>query len=302
MRLEVMRYFLDVADLQSITRVSKRYSIPQQSLSSMMVSLEYELGSSLFIRSGKGLVLTEEGKLFYQYCQSFFLEYAALKKSLNPEKGKESRKIAVSAQNNIAQTLLPNVISSLLKYQPEIEIEIKTQGMQKTIEDVLQEKAQIGFILRFEKGDIVYPKVPEEIRFQPIFFSRPYFWVNQKSPLAQYKTLHMKMLEDYTIIREQNSDNELFDFIFAKFFKMQPRLLDVANAHIIAQLVKDNIAICSDLKTQKGELGLEYLFAQQDCVVAVPLSTQDTYKLVTGYIVRKDMKEDKSFISMLKYL
>lgn len=302
MRLEVMRYFLDVADLQSITRVSKRYSIPQQSLSSMMVSLEYELGSSLFIRSGKGLVLTEEGKLFYQYCQSFFLEYAALKKSLNPEKGKDSRKIAVSAQNNIAQTLLPNVISSLLKYQPEIEIEIKTQGMQKTIEDVLQEKAQIGFILRFEKGDIVYPKVPEEIRFQPIFFSRPYFWVNQKSPLAQYKTLRKKMLEDYTIIREQNSDNELFDFIFAKFFKMQPRLLDVANAHIIAQLVKDNIAICSDLKTQKGELGLEYLFAQQDCVVAVPLSTQDTYKLVTGYIVRKDMKEDKSFISMLKYL
>ena len=61
MRLEVMRYFLDVADLQSITRVSKRYSIPQQSLSSMMVSLEYELGSSLFIRSGKGFVHTEEG-------------------------------------------------------------------------------------------------------------------------------------------------------------------------------------------------------------------------------------------------
>ena len=302
MRLEVMQYFLEIADAQSVTRVSKRYSIPQQSLSSMMVSLENELGSSLFIRSGKGLALTEEGKLFYQYCQSFFLEYTALKKSLNPENEKAFKKIIVSAQNNIAQTLLPNWMSSLLKYQPEIEIEIKTQDMRKTIEDVLQEKAQIGFILRFEKGDIVYPKVPEEIRFQPIFFSRPYFWVNQKSPLAQYKTLHMKMLEDYTIIREQNSDNELFDFIFAKFFKVQPCLLNAVNVHIIAQLVKDNIAICSDLKTQKGELGLEYLFTQQDSVVALPLSMRDTYKLVTGYIVRKDLEEDDGLISMLKYL
>lgn len=302
MRLEAMRYFLEVADLKSISKVSRRYSIPQQSLSSMMASLESELGSQLFIRSKLGLILTEAGKLFYQYCSNFFMEYAALQRKLNPQWETDLKKIIVSAQNNIAQTLLPNWISLLLKYQPEIEAEIRVQNMLSIIDDVVQNEAQIGFILRFEKEHVVYPEIPRQLEFHPIFFSRPYFWVNQKNPLAQYKVLHMKMLEEYTIIKDQNSDKELFEFIFSDFFEVKARFFLAANAHIMAQLVKDDIAVCPDLKVQKGDLGLSYLFAQQDGVVAVPLSTQDNYKIVTGYVVRRDFKRDNSFSSILKYL
>ena len=302
MRLEAMRYFLEVADLKSISKVSRRYSIPQQSLSSMMASLESELGSQLFIRSKLGLILTEAGKLFYQYCSNFFMEYAALQRKLNPQWETDLKKIIVSAQNNIAQTLLPNWISLLLKYQPEIEAEIRVQNMLSIIDDVVQNEAQIGFILRFEKEHVVYPEIPRQLEFHPIFFSRPYFWVNQKNPLAQYKVLHMKMLEEYTIIKDQNSDKELFEFIFSDFFEVKARFFLAANAHIMAQLVKDDIAVCPDLKVQKGDLGLSYLFAQLDGVVAVPLSTQDNYKIVTGYVVRRDFKRDNSFSSILKYL
>ena len=302
MRLEAMRYFLEVADLKSISKVSRRYSIPQQSLSSMLASLEKELGGSLFIRSAVGLALTETGKLFYQYCSNFFMEYAALQRELNSQGTVILKKIVVSAQNNIAQTLLPNSISLLLKYQPEIETEINVQNMLSTVDDVVQNKAQIGFILRFEKDHVVYPEIPRQLEFHPIFFSRPYFWVNQKNPLAQYKTVHMKMLENYTIIRDQNSDNELFEFIFSDFFEMNAHFLKAANAHIISKLVKDNIAVCPDLKVRKGDLGLGYLFTQQDDVKAIPLALQDTYKIVTGYIVRKDFEKDDSFVSILKYL
>ena len=302
MRLEAMRYFLEVADLKSISKVSRRYSIPQQSLSSMLASLEKELGGSLFIRSAVGLALTETGKLYYQYCSNFFMEYAALQRELNSQGTVILKKIVVSAQNNIAQTLLPNWISLLLKYQPEIETEINVQNMLSTVDDVVQNKAQIGFILRFEKDHVVYPEIPRQLEFHPIFFSRPYFWVNQKNPLAQYKTVHMKMLENYTIIRDQNSDNELFEFIFSDFFEMNAHFLKAANAHIISKLVKDNIAVCPDLKVRKGDLGLGYLFTQQDDVKAIPLALQDTYKIVTGYIVRKDFEKDDSFVSILKYL
>ncbi len=90
--------------------------------------------------------------------------------------------------------------------------------MLSIIDDVVQNEAQIGFILRFEKEHVVYPEIPRQLEFHPIFFSRPYFWVNQKNPLAQYKVLHMKMLEEYTIIKDQNSEKELFEFIFSDFF------------------------------------------------------------------------------------
>ena len=67
MRVEVMQYFVEIADMKSISRLSKKNNIPQQSLSSMIFSLENELGVQLFFRSGIGLTLTKAGKEFYEF-------------------------------------------------------------------------------------------------------------------------------------------------------------------------------------------------------------------------------------------
>ena len=69
-----MRYFLDVAETEHMTRSAHRLHVVQPTLSRSIARLEQELGVLLFSREGRGLRLTEEGKLFQRRLRPLLLE------------------------------------------------------------------------------------------------------------------------------------------------------------------------------------------------------------------------------------
>ena len=62
MELQQLRYFLEVAHSQHMTRSAKRLHISQPSLSQSIKRLEWELGVALFATRGRNIALTEQGK------------------------------------------------------------------------------------------------------------------------------------------------------------------------------------------------------------------------------------------------
>lgn len=63
MELRTLKYFLEIAREENMTRASESLHVSQPSLSKEMKALEEELGKKLFIRKSGGLVLTDEGML-----------------------------------------------------------------------------------------------------------------------------------------------------------------------------------------------------------------------------------------------
>ena len=63
MRVEQLEIFLTVADHGSISRAAQQHFISQQGVSSIIKSLERDLGTKLFLRSASGLHLTDKGAL-----------------------------------------------------------------------------------------------------------------------------------------------------------------------------------------------------------------------------------------------
>lgn len=63
MEIRVLRYFLEIAREENMTRAAQRLHISQPSLSKQMKELETELGKKLFVRSNYSIHLTEEGML-----------------------------------------------------------------------------------------------------------------------------------------------------------------------------------------------------------------------------------------------
>lgn len=61
MDIRVLRYFVAVAEEENITNAARKLHMTQPSLSRQMMELEKELGKSLFIRTNKKTLLTEEG-------------------------------------------------------------------------------------------------------------------------------------------------------------------------------------------------------------------------------------------------
>lgn len=63
MELRVLRYFLAVAQEESISAAAEYLHLTQPTLSRQLMDLEEELGKKLFIRGGRRLTLTEDGML-----------------------------------------------------------------------------------------------------------------------------------------------------------------------------------------------------------------------------------------------
>ena len=63
MDIRILKYFLTVAREESITRAAEVLHITQPTLSRQLTQLEEEVGSKLFIRGTRKIVLTGEGML-----------------------------------------------------------------------------------------------------------------------------------------------------------------------------------------------------------------------------------------------
>ena len=64
MNLRQLQYFIEVSELESVTKAADRLHVAQPALSRHMRSLEHELGVPLFERDGRGIILTNAGLVF----------------------------------------------------------------------------------------------------------------------------------------------------------------------------------------------------------------------------------------------
>ena len=67
-----LRYFSAIAREGSIARAGRRLGISQPALSAQLRELERALGAHLFERVGRGLVLTETGRMAVKYAEDIF--------------------------------------------------------------------------------------------------------------------------------------------------------------------------------------------------------------------------------------
>ncbi len=64
MTLQQLHYAITIAEAGSLNKAAEALYISQPSLTSAMQELEKELGISIFVRSGRGVSLTQDGSEF----------------------------------------------------------------------------------------------------------------------------------------------------------------------------------------------------------------------------------------------
>jgi LysR family transcriptional activator of nhaA len=90
MNYKHLHYFLQVAKLGGVLRASEHLHLSPQTISGQIQLLEQALGTPLFAKSGRGLVLTEGGRMVLGYAENIFSTGAELEEAMRdfPRKGK----------------------------------------------------------------------------------------------------------------------------------------------------------------------------------------------------------------------
>ncbi|WP_377156031.1 LysR substrate-binding domain-containing protein [Roseateles sp. UC29_93] len=82
MELRQLRYLIGVADAGSLLKASRLLHLAQPALGQHIVALEEELGAPLFIRSSRGMALTDNGRRFVEQARKVLAELEAAKASV----------------------------------------------------------------------------------------------------------------------------------------------------------------------------------------------------------------------------
>lgn len=158
---ELFKVFITVADEKSISKGASKLMISQPAVTMSIKTLEEELGGSLFIRTPKGVILTNEGKELYSYIKEGMNYFINGTNKFSTLKKLEEGTLNIGSTSIISETILIPYLEEFHKKYPNIKINITNDLTDNLIKRLRNGSCDIiitGGPLEIEK-DITYKKL-----------------------------------------------------------------------------------------------------------------------------------------------
>lgn len=159
----LLKVFVEVAREKSITKAANNLDFAQSNVTSRIKQLEKSIGSILFHRVPKGVILSKEGEKLYPYAIEIVkkIEQANNEmKNLN----QQEHLIIGSTESNATIRIVP-FLTKIHNDFPNISLELITNTTREVTKELLDYKVDIAFISGIPKNEelVVLNKVDETI-------------------------------------------------------------------------------------------------------------------------------------------
>lgn len=136
MDLKQLGYFVRVAELGSFTRASIALDIAQPALSRQVRMLEVELRQNLLVRNGRGVTLTEAGKVLLEHSRGVLHQIERLREELSRVRGALSGRVVVGMPPSLSKVLTVPVTRAFRVRMPDAALSI-TESLSVTMQESL---------------------------------------------------------------------------------------------------------------------------------------------------------------------
>ncbi|SFE54602.1 DNA-binding transcriptional regulator, LysR family [Paenibacillus algorifonticola] len=194
MRIEQLRYLVEVAHSSSITLAAEKLHLSQPNISNSIAALENEIGLAIFTRTRSGTRPTAVGNNLIQMAEDIlsrwdnFTETAKLNSSLL------NVRLVIGATFGACTSFLPKLLTHYSEKYPLVELEITESHPSEIEERLLSGDWDVGLI-----------GTPEEMSFKNLVAEKfltckIMACVGGKSPLAYKESLSMEEIGKHSII------------------------------------------------------------------------------------------------------
>lgn len=212
MTLQQLKYIVTVAETGNITEAAKQLFISQPSLTNAIRELEKEMQVTIFNRTNKGVIISNEGEVFLSYARQVLEQVGLMEeKFLN---AKERRpQFSVSCQHySFAVNAFVDVIHEFDANQYDFTLR-ETQTYE-IIEDVSRLKSEIGILYVSSKNEEIIRKMIRQngLKFEELFTAKPHVFISSKHPLADREAITLENLEEYPYLSFEQGEYNSFYF------------------------------------------------------------------------------------------
>ena len=150
-KLELYRVFKEVAEVGNITAAAQALYISQSAVSQSIKQLEHDLQTRLFARNSRGVTLTAEGQMLYEYVRSAMGLLETGEEKLSQTRELQMGKLIIGASDTVTSQFLLPYLDSFHKQHPAIHIQIVSGRSHKVLG-----------LLRSGKVDIAFASTPSD--------------------------------------------------------------------------------------------------------------------------------------------
>lgn len=145
-KLDYYRMFYETARFNSFSTAAQHLFISQSAISQCIHQLESELGVQLFVRTRRGVSLTNEGKLLFQKVENAINSIEQGENQLERLRHLESGEITIAAGDTITTHFLLKYLEEFHALYPDIRIEMANSYSSQMLSLVKEGKADLAFI------------------------------------------------------------------------------------------------------------------------------------------------------------
>ena len=288
--LSVYRIFYTVANAGNISKAAKELYISQPAISKSIQKLEDGIGCKLFLRSSRGVTLTEEGELLYSYVKNAFetLTLGEEKLHRSIELGVGHLKIGVSS--TLCKYLLLPYLKEFIKRHPHISISITCQSTNDTLKLLEENKIDIGLIGKPDNTKNIQFDYLEEI--EDIFVATKDYLRNlkmrgvTKSHILQNSTL--MLLDKHNMTRQY-----IDDYLQINHIHVQDSI-DISDMDLLIEFAKIGVGVACVIKSfVTSELA-------DGTLIEIPLGIP-IHKREVGFAYKTQLKPSKSLRAFIEF-
>lgn len=262
--LSLYHIFNTVAETGNISKAAKELYISQPAISKAISKLEQNLEISLFVRNSRGVKLTDEGMILYEYTRKAFDSLIKGEDTIKKINELEIGHIRIGVSTTLCKYILLPYLKKFIGTYPHIKISISCQSTFHTMKLLEENKIDIGLIGK--------PDNLKELDFYPtgniedIFVATNTYIENLRlremnSHGDIFQTANVMLLD------EENITRRYIDQYFLENHIQTNNILEISNMDLLIEFARIGLGIACVIKE----------FIQEDLdnktLIEIPLDT-----------------------------
>lgn len=192
-KLDYYRVFYETARFRSFSAAAHHLYISQSAISQCIQQLESDINVQLFVRTKRGISLTNEGKILYSKVENAINSIEQGERQLERLRHLESGELRIAAGDTITTHFLLKYLEEFHATYPNVRIEMANSYSSQMLELVKEGKADLAFVNM--------PMEDEELIFEPCleindaFVCSPEFEPNESYSWEEIAGLPLILIE-----------------------------------------------------------------------------------------------------------
>ena len=236
--MEYYKIFYNVAKQGSVTKAAKELCLSQPAVSQAVKALEDSLGTVLFVRKSKGVELTTEGSMLYEYVKRGYEQIKLGEEKIKQRLNRDVGGIRIGASDMTLQFYLLPYLEKFHSMHPNIKVHVTNAPTPLTIDHLLAGRIDFGVVSTPFELDNRF-RVFKGRKIRDIFVAGNRF-IDLKD-----KQLDYSVLREYPLISlEKNTSTRRYvdQFLMKNNVVLNPEF-ELATSAIVTQFAVRNLGI-----------------------------------------------------------